>query len=284
MEQSSSNKISELFVKNEKLKTTDCFVATANIRRPKKKSTVEDLSTITLGYIKSRMPSNLGENQRLRVLFDSGCSATLVNKKFLRNWEKKPVTDIKWSTKAGTFTTKRKCKMEFTLPAFHENKIISCTVYVDESHEAKCNYDMIIGRDLMHSLGINLLFDTAQITWDNASISMQPSLRLRADWVEELEQEILFSQDPATTDAERIQNIIDAKYCPADLEQIVNECTHLTQPERDELLKLLQKFEHLFDGTLGTWRTEPIDLELKDPNVKLYHAKSTLYPFYKKRS
>ena len=107
--------------------------------------------------------------------------------------------------------------MESTLPAFHENKIISFTAYVDESYEATGNYDMIIGRDLMHSLGINLLFDTAQITWDNASISMQPSQRLRADWVEELEQEILFAHDPSTSDAEWIHKIIDAKYCPADL-------------------------------------------------------------------
>jgi hypothetical protein len=33
---------------------------------------------------------------------------------------------------------------------------------------------MIIGRDLLHSLGINLLFDTAEISWDNAKIHMQP--------------------------------------------------------------------------------------------------------------
>ena len=181
----------------------------------------------------------MGENQCLRVLFDSGCSATLVNKKFLRNWEKKPVKDIKWSMKAGSFTTKTKCKLEFSLPAFHENKIISCTAYVDESHEAAGSYDMIIGRDLMHSLGINLLFDSAQITWDHASVSMQPSQRLKEDWVEELKQEILFAHNPETTDAERIQGIIDSKYCTADLQKIVNECTHLTQLERDKLLKLL---------------------------------------------
>jgi hypothetical protein len=36
---------------------------------------------------------------------------------------------------------------------------------------------------------------------------------------------------------------------------------------------LLQKFESLFDGTLGTWDTEPIDLELKDPEAKPYHAR-----------
>jgi hypothetical protein len=53
----------------------------------------------------------------------------------------------------------------------------------------------------------------------------------------------------------------------------VEECTHLEQVERRQLLHLLQKYEDLFDGSLGTWKTDPIQLELKDPNVKPYYAK-----------
>ena len=34
--------------------------------------------------------------------------------------------------------------------------------------------------------------------------------------------------------------------------------------QHNELLKLLQKFEELFDGTLGPWKTYPVDLELKE--------------------
>jgi hypothetical protein len=37
-------------------------------------------------------------------------------------------------------------------------------LYVDESHQVSCSYDMIFGRDTVDSLvGLNLLFDTAQI-------------------------------------------------------------------------------------------------------------------------
>jgi hypothetical protein len=36
---------------------------------------------------------------------------------------------------------------------------------------------------------------------------------------------------------------------------------------------LLHKFEFLFDGTLRTWDTYPIDLELKDPEAQPYHAR-----------
>ena len=33
---------------------------------------------------------------------------------------------------------------------------------------------------------------------------------------------------------------------------------NLTMTQRNELLKLLQKFEDMFDGTLGTWKTDPV--------------------------
>ena len=54
---------------------------------------------------------------------------------------------------------------------------------------------------------------------------------------------------------------------------MVEECKHLTAPEQRQLLLLLQKFEHLFDGTLDTWNTDPVDLELKEPDTKPYHAR-----------
>jgi hypothetical protein len=100
---------------------------------------------------------------------------------------------------------------------------------------------MIIGRDILHSLGINLLFDTAEITWDNAKVHMQPPEILQEDWVDTLEKELLFAHDPETTDAERIQGIIESKYTPADLSKIVEECTHLEPNEQRQLLKLLKK-------------------------------------------
>ena len=42
------------------------------------------------------------------------------------------------------------------------------------------------------------------------------------------------------------------------------QCQHLTMTQRNEFLKLLQKFEELLDGTLGTWKTDPVDFELKE--------------------
>ena len=64
--------------------------------------------------------------------------------------------------------------------------------------------------------------------------------------------------------------ILYVKYKKADLNEVMNkQCQkHLTATERRALLQLLNKFEDLFDGTLGTRNTTMVDLELKD-DVKL---------------
>jgi hypothetical protein len=64
------------------------------------------------------------------------------------------------------------------------------------------------------------------------------------------------------------------KYAPTHIDEMVSKCDHLSNNEREFLKKLLLEFGPLFDGTLvGTWNTYPIDLQLKDLDVKPYHAR-----------
>jgi hypothetical protein len=123
---------------------------------------------------------------------------------------------------------------------------------------------MIIGRAFLHELGIYLLFSLGVMKWDNATVPMRDPSQLRDSNIDDFEDEIFSMHDPTTTDAARIQEIVDVKYAPADINEMVSKCYHLMNTERSNLKMLLQKFESLFDGTLGAWDTEPIDLELKD--------------------
>ena len=41
------------------------------------------------------------------------------------------------------------------------------------------------------------------------------------------------------------------------------QCKHLTETQRNELLKLLQEPGNSFNGTLVTWKRDPLDFELK---------------------
>ena len=61
---------------------------------------------------------------------------------------------------------------------------------------------------------------------------MQPPSMLKGTWINEMEQEVMFAHDPNTTDTERIQHIVESKYAPEDLTEIVDKCKHLNQGEQ----------------------------------------------------
>jgi len=46
--------------------------------------------------------------------------------------------------------------------------------------------------------------------------------------------------------------------------EIVAGANHLNKKQKLNLLALLTKYEDLFDGTLGEWKTPPVEFELKE--------------------
>jgi hypothetical protein len=67
-------------------------------------------------------------------------------------------TKTEWLTKGGTFHASGKCKTNFILNEFYENKVIEWTLHVNKTFGPH-QYDMILGHDLMSPLGIILDFD-----------------------------------------------------------------------------------------------------------------------------
>ena len=111
--------------------------------------------------------------KRAIILFDTGCGGTLVDHTLVSNLKSRSIGQTKWSTKTGTFTTSRKVKCDFTLPEFHEGWDIFWSMYVDESYPRLGNYDMIIGRYLLHELGMDLYFKDGSMWWDNDTVLMK---------------------------------------------------------------------------------------------------------------
>jgi hypothetical protein len=109
----------------------------------------------------------------MRVLFDTGCSSTLIHYKLVNKLKKTKAPPTNWSTKAGNFKTNQKVKVKFMLPAFQENRDIEWTCYVDESDDNLSRYDMIIGRDLVQELKMDFLFSVKLMVCDNASTPMR---------------------------------------------------------------------------------------------------------------
>jgi hypothetical protein len=70
----------------------------------------------------------------------------------------------------------------------------------------------------------------------------------------------------STQDATKhVTRILDAKYQKADLQSLVRDkIKHLSAEQQKKLLQLLRKYESLFDGTLGDWKTKPVSFQLKE--------------------
>ena len=127
-------------------------------------------------------------------------------------------------------------------------------------------YDIILGRDLLRSLGLNFNFKENTITWEHVSIDMKPR-----DC--EIKSHFAIAESNSVKEATgRIKRILDAKYEKANLKQVIKKLNYLTKVEQKGLLKLLQKYETMFDGTLGTYKGSVYKIELKD-DIKPYHAK-----------
>jgi hypothetical protein len=77
----------------------------------------------------------------------------------------------------------------------------------------------------------------------------------------------------STHDAtKRATRILDAKYSKADLQSVLrDDCKHLSANQQKKLLQLLKKYESLFDGTLGDWKTKLVSFQLKE-GASPYHG------------
>jgi hypothetical protein len=72
----------------------------------------------------------------------------------------------------------------------------------------------------------------------------------------------------------RATKILDAEYKPASLDDVIKTCENLHVEEQHQYKILLQKDEHLIDGTLGEFNMDQtsIGIQLMDYNCKPVHA------------
>lgn len=188
-------------------------------------------------------------------MFHTSSGAALIHQSHAGNFTQQMARPSSLNTKAGSFRATKTCKLNFSLPAFHSHRNTSLTAFVDATDKLTSRYDMIIGRDLLDELGMNFLFSTNLMEQDNDSTSMLEPDLFDQDILVELACEMIYMHDADTIETERIQNILDTKYCKTDLAKQSQECEQLDKTNQQKLLKLLQKYEHLFDDTVDIWNT-----------------------------
>jgi hypothetical protein len=215
----------------------------------------------------------------LRALADSGASSSIILEDYTsKNLIQRDKNQTTWSTMGGQFTTDKTGLVTFSLPEFNLKKLISWKFHIDNRSKLSSTYDMIIGRDLLGELGIILNFNDHTVTWDTDTIPMKDRGTLNTQ--EAILEVYLASNEPKSLVDEYLRStkILDAEYKPAILEEVTQTCTNLNQEEQHKLLELLQKYEHLFDGTVGEFKMDPIRLHLIDKGVKPVHARPYAVP------
>ena len=223
------------------------------------------MSPITFGSLNYRLGKPKYKN--IKILLDTGASKSIIRSDLVTKLRTKTDSKTVWDTAAGQMSTSKTVKAKFRLNEFCERKEITWTFHITKN---SLKYDMIIGRDLLSEHGICIDFNSGYMHWN------QTIAPLKSKDATISESHVVDSShvEDATN---RMKEILDAKYEPADLDKVVESCTNLTKDEKKSLRTLLGKYEDIFDGKLGKWKDTYYDIELK-PGVSPYHARAFPIP------
>lgn len=133
-------------------------------------------------YKKSRL-------QSVKVLLDSGFSGCLVNEALVKKLTCSNKPPSHWTTKSGTFTTNKSCQVALSFPERHQDKHITWPMHVDTGQQLPNRYDIILGRDAMVAIGMDLIFSKQEIQWQDTTIPMKTTANSKNKTTEELENE-----------------------------------------------------------------------------------------------
>ena len=122
-------------------------------------------------------PGTTDENRNskvcaVKILLDSGANASIVRKDVLHELNKiLKDKKNKLSTMAETSNTAFVMELRLKLMELHHSAIIYAICHLVNK---LLNYNLILGKDILHEQGIIFNFENKTITWQEVSISMKP--------------------------------------------------------------------------------------------------------------
>jgi len=213
----------------------------------------------------------------LRCLLDSGASHSLIKARFVEALRgKNEIKDkAEWASAGGMVKVGSMLKLNFILPEFSESTTTLDTFSIYEGPDEYLGWDVVIGRDMLSRMGIDLNFSNHTMVWNEIVLPMKPYEReskkdLKDLTEDEINTMIAQTEEPEATKqlGKRMERILDAKYEAA---------TALNAMQKKILRGFLTEYQDLFDGTLGRWKTTPASAELK-PGAKPVYTRHYKVP------
>jgi hypothetical protein len=136
----------------------------------------------------------------------------------------KRVVPQSWGTSNGTFATDRLGNIEISFVEYSASKKVCLQPDIVEysTGDQAPMYDLIIGKQTMHALGVKLDFQEKTITTDKILLSMRniAYLQLKPRITRALRENTCFAQEPIITRSETkcVVEILGTKYEKADLQ------------------------------------------------------------------
>lgn len=219
-----------------------------------------------------------GQTELFHVLLDTGtnkCMGTQAAIKRAGLTTKPDKREHHYKTAAGSFTTTH-CTTLHTHKLLELNSkraLQKLKVHITPGELGQ--YDFIFGRNYLNRYGIDLLFSDKVIRWDGVQVPMKESSHPTLPNMEEQEAENDWTE---VFDEHYAQQIFDAKYEKQNLLRITEEQSQLTAEQQQALYAVLQQYEDLFEGSLGEWPDEEIEVELKADAVPFHCGKPIRIP------
>ena len=159
---------------------------------------------------------------------------------------------------------------------------------------SNCCYDMIIGRDVLNTLGISMDFVKKEMTLDKTVVPMRSfphtdeddlpiAQQLLHDFLDEdyndddiniseaemsdnephQDEDIQVAEEQERNEGYKSKVIKESKYEAAELEEVCQKCMHLSLTQQNELLEVLSRYPMLFNGKLKNCSHFQVHLELQ---------------------
>jgi predicted aspartyl protease len=135
---------------------------------------------VTKLIVEVRYGHKLNQSRNLKALIDTGPSGCIILNEFTAGINHKIREDSQqWMTKGGLFVTSGICPIKFYLPEFSTQECVKWDFHVDDStRTVKSRHDMIIGRDLLEQLPLDIKFSDSTLSWQNVMVPMKKWMNL----------------------------------------------------------------------------------------------------------